>query len=441
MQQSRSDIFTVSKLNRFAKHILESEIGNIWLSAEISNFVAASSGHWYFTLKDSRAQVKAAMFKNANRRTRFKPKEGDKVLIRGDISLYEARGDYQLIASHMEQDGLGDLKQQFEALKARLAAEGLFSQDRKQPLPDKPARVGIVTSSTGAAIKDVLSVLQRRNPGIEVIIYPTLVQGETAAEQIINALDLATQRNEVELLVVTRGGGSMEDLWCFNDENLARKMAEITIPIVSAVGHEIDFTISDFVADIRAATPSAAAELISYSNDQSIAQLSHLKQRLMRAMNFILASNKAALTTSESLLKTLHPQNQIQQQWQRLDQLHLRLNSAIRQHKTVAAQRLHHLQTRLMFHSPEVKIEAMDEQISQLQQRLSYAMQNNLNTKKDAFSATCQLLNTVSPLATLSRGYTITFSKNKVLKSNQDVKAGDTITTRLVDGEIQSQVL
>lgn len=441
MQQTRSDIFTVSKLNRFAKHILESEIGSIWLSAEISNFVAASSGHWYFTLKDSRAQVKAAMFKGSNRKTRFRPKEGDKVLVRGDISVYEARGDYQLIATHLEPDGLGDLKQQFEALKAKLAAQGLFSQERKTLIPEKPARVGVITSATGAAIKDVLSVLQRRNPAIEVVIYPTMVQGDTASQQIIDALEKAQQRNEVDLLLLTRGGGSMEDLWCFNNEQLARKIAQITLPIVSAVGHEIDFTISDFVADMRAATPSAAAELISYSNAEAGTQLSHLKQRLNRALTHLMAAKKGQLLATEGLLKTLHPQHQIQQQWQRLDQLQLRLNTTINKERTAASQQLEQLQTRLMTLSPASKFAVLRSDLAQLGQRLNYAMENNLRSKQQAFVATCQLLDTVSPLATLSRGYSITFTNNNVLKSRHDVSVGDTLTTRLVDGEIKSQVL
>lgn len=438
--QNRSDIFTVSKLNRFAKHILESEIGSIWISAEISNFVAASSGHWYFTLKDARAQVKAAMFKGANRRVAIRPKEGDKVLVRGDISLYEARGDYQLIASHLELDGEGDLKAQFERLKTRLAAEGLFAQENKQAIPQRPARIGVITSPTGAAVRDIISVLKRRNPGIEVIIYPSIVQGQEAVPTLVKALQTANQDNQVDAIIIGRGGGSMEDLWCFNDETLARTLAQSHIPIVSAVGHEVDFTICDFVADLRAATPTAAAELLSYSNDESLKQIQSLKHRLHGLMRHQIQVQKQALTTKQQQLQALHPQLQIQQQWQKLDSLHFRLNELTTRRLNQAALRFRSAKFRIEKLSPQTALQRGNLQLDSLNKRLQKAMTQKLADSRQRLSNSCHLLDTVSPLATLSRGYSITYKEDEILKAKDQVEAGDVITTRLQDGEVQSRV-
>ena len=322
-------ILTVTKLNRLARTVLESEVGLIWLSAEISNFVSAASGHWYFTLKDNKAQVRAAMFKNTNRTVKQRPKEGDKVLVRASVGIYEARGDYQLVIEHMESDGEGALQQAYEALKAKLNAEGLFSIDRKRPMPEVINRIGVITSSTGAALHDVLSVLKRRSPQTEVIVYPSMVQGETAPNQLINALRTANQRNEVDALLLTRGGGSLEDLWCFNNENLAREIAESQLPLISAVGHEVDFTIADFVADLRAPTPSAAAEILSQDTNALSESLVQYKQRLTRAMLKKLSHLAQQHKLQHQRLQSVHPQSKIQNQWQALDRLQLRLSHAI----------------------------------------------------------------------------------------------------------------
>ena len=440
MSQSRSDIFTVSKLNRFAKHILESEIGSIWLSAEISNFVAASSGHWYFTLKDPRAQVKAAMFKGANRRVRQQPREGDKVLVRGDISVYEARGDYQLIVSHLEADGRGDLKAQFEQLKGQLATEGLFAQEHKQPLPQRAQTIGIVTSATGAAVKDVLTVFKRRNPGIEIVIYPSLVQGTEAPAGLINAIRLANQRAEVDALILTRGGGSMEDLWCFNDEGLARTIFASELPVISAVGHEIDFTISDFVADARAATPSAAAEILSYSNEETQQHLNHLNQRLVNRWQQRLQAYQHQLRLNEQSLKSLHPQRQIQQQWQQLDALNMRLREAGLTGVDNARHRLEQLKLRLKHQSPQTQIADAQSQLQRVSGRLKQEMSTKLQQCKQQMLNTSHLLDTVSPLATLSRGYSITYQGSEVLKDAEQTKPGIQLRTRLGQGEVISRV-
>ncbi len=260
---TNQNIFTVSRLNSEVRLLLENEMGIVWLIGEISNFSAPVSGHWYLTLKDSRAQVKCAMFRGNNRRVNFKPQNGNQVLVKARLSLYEPRGDYQLIIESMQPEGDGRLQQQFEELKMKLAGEGLFAQTAKKPLPEHPKRVGIITSKTGAALFDILDVLKRRDPSLPVVIYPTMVQGEEASIQIAQAIGCANSRNECDVLIVGRGGGSLEDLWCFNNEIVARTIAASQIPIISAVGHEVDVTIADFVADMRAPTPSAAAELVS----------------------------------------------------------------------------------------------------------------------------------------------------------------------------------
>lgn len=279
-------IFTVSRLNQTVRQLLEMEMGQIWLSAEISNLSQPASGHWYFTLKDDRAQVRCAMFRNSNRRVTFRPQNGQQVLVRASITLYEPRGDYQLIAESMQPAGDGLLQQQFEQLKQRLSAEGLFDQQFKQPLPAPAKRVGVITSASGAALHDILQVLQRRDPSLPIVIYPTSVQGAEAPMQIVRAIETANRRDECDVLIVGRGGGSLEDLWSFNDERVARAIFASRIPIVSAVGHETDVTIADFVADLRAPTPSAAAELVSRNQLELLRQLQSQQQRLEMAMDY-----------------------------------------------------------------------------------------------------------------------------------------------------------
>lgn len=261
LSSQTSSIFTVSRLNQTVRLLLEQEMGQVWISGEISNFTQPASGHWYFTLKDDTAQVRCAMFRNSNRRVTFRPQHGQQVLVRANITLYEPRGDYQIIAESMQPAGEGLLQQKYEQLKAKLHSEGLFDQQHKQPLPSPAHCVGVITSKTGAALHDILHVLKRRDPSLPVIIYPTAVQGDDAPGQIVRAIELANARGECDVLIVGRGGGSLEDLWSFNDERVARAIFASRIPVVSAVGHETDVTIADFVADLRAPTPSAAAKL------------------------------------------------------------------------------------------------------------------------------------------------------------------------------------
>lgn len=437
---TQQQVYSVTKLNRLARRILEGEIGNIWLSAEISNFTAAASGHWYFTLKDPKAQIKAAMFRGANSRLKYRPKEGDKVLVRANISLYEARGDYQLIVEHMELDGDGALKAEFEALKNQLFSEGLFDASRKRPLPDKINKVGIVTSPTGAALHDILTVLKRRNPSISVIVYPSQVQGEIASQQIIQAINAANQREEVDVLLVGRGGGSIEDLWCFNNEALARTIADSSIPTVSAVGHEVDVTIADFVADLRAPTPSAAAELVSGDRQQQSIHIQNMTRALHQSFKRQVQQAEHRLSILHNRLQRNHPETQLNQQAQHLDRLQVRLHNSMLRIIRQRSQMASFQHQRLVSANPQNSLKLSKKTLQQFEMRLSDAMHRYILKRQERLQNNAQLLNSVSPLATLARGYSITLHKNTVINSVQGLTSGDQIITRLDKGEVHSTV-
>jgi exodeoxyribonuclease VII large subunit len=434
-------IISVTRLNRLARQVLESEIGQVWVSGELSNFVAATSGHWYFTLKDSKAQIKTAMFKGANRGVKFSPKAGDKVVIRGSLSLYEARGDYQLIGEHMEPEGLGQLKQAYEALKAKLSAEGLFAMAAKQPLPTNVKRLGVVTSSTGAALHDILNVLKRRNPSIEVIIYPSLVQGATAAKSIAEQIYIANKRDEVDLLIVGRGGGSLEDLWAFNEEIVAYAISESKLPIVSAVGHEIDVTIADYVADMRAPTPSAAAELVSTDKSQLQIHIQQQQHRLSQVFQQHLKRIEYKLQLIESRLSNVHPTVQIRQANQHADNLTMRLSQAINTKLNDVKGRSSNLTLRLQHASPNNAIKEKKQQLQKVSDKLHSIQQRQLSDKRYQLQRIADILHSVSPLSTLSRGYSIAFKNDKVVRSVAQLEKGDVIETRISDGSVIAKVM
>ncbi len=434
-------ILTVTKLNRLARTVLEGEIGLIWLSAEISNFVAASSGHWYFTLKDNKAQVRAAMFKGSNRYVKQRPKEGDKVLVRASVGLYEPRGDYQLVIEHLEADGDGALKQAFEALKLKLQRDGLFDADAKRPVPQVINKIGVVTSAAGAALHDVLTVLKRRSPATEVIVYPTLVQGEQAPAQIINALETAYHRDEVDVILLTRGGGSLEDLWCFNDEDLAHCISASPVPVVSAVGHEVDVTIADFVADVRAPTPSAGAELLSRDQSERLAFVKQKASALNRAWQQQFRQQQHQLAVLQQRLKAVHPERRLQNQYQMLDRSQIALNHAMNAIISQRTNRLNHLLRRLERVNPASRVARLTDKHQQLTTALGKAMHRLLESKARSLQASGQLLHSVSPLQTLTRGYSITFHQEKPVLDAVTLKENDVITTRLANGEITSKVL
>ncbi|EJG1725285.1 exodeoxyribonuclease VII large subunit [Vibrio parahaemolyticus] len=441
LSKTNQNIFTVSRLNAEVRLLLENEMGIVWLVGEISNFSAPVSGHWYLTLKDSRAQVKCAMFRGNNRRVTFKPANGNQVLVKARLSLYEPRGDYQLIIESMQPEGDGRLQQEFEELKMKLAAEGLFAQTNKLPLPEHPKRVGVITSKTGAALYDILDVLKRRDPSLPVVIYPTMVQGDDAAIQIAQAIGRANSRNECDVLIVGRGGGSLEDLWCFNNEILARTIAASQIPIISAVGHEVDITIADFVADVRAPTPSAAAELVSRDNSHKDQSLVAKQHKLASAMRYYLAQQKQQSAQLLHRLERQHPSYQLQRQSQQLDELDMRLRRAMQRFidtRQQAVERKHH---RLQLNSPIKHLAQQKSRLERVEHKLLDAMDRKLLTMRHQLAIAAEKLDTVSPLATLKRGYSITQTEQgKVVTSADDVKTGDLLVTRLANGEIHSTV-
>ncbi|MEN8813896.1 MAG: exodeoxyribonuclease VII large subunit [Glaciecola sp.] len=437
---TQRNILSVAKLNKMVGSLLKTHVGQVWISAEISNFVAAASGHWYFTLKDRNAQVKAAMFKGANGRIAQRPKEGDSVLVRANVGLYEPRGDYQIIVEHLEFDGAGLLKQQYEQLKNALQAEGLFATQTKQAIPQDIKTVGIITSATGAALHDITTVLKRRNPMINVIVYPTQVQGAAAAAQIVNAIFIANRRREVDVLIVGRGGGSLEDLWCFNEETVARAIFGSHLPIVSAVGHEVDVTIADFVADLRAATPSQAAELVSSDLGDVIYTIEQWRQRLTQAISTKLNECDYQQQLLGSRLQQNHPQQRLQQQAQAIDHFTMQLQHNMQRRLQVAQQRQQHLENRLQHLSPIHLVSQSQQHTYTLTERLRQAMANRLTHQQQRFAKVTGILHSVSPLATLSRGYSISFVDNHVVNTTSTIKEGDTLTTRLTDGEVTSKV-
>lgn len=441
LSQTNQNIFTVSRLNAEVRLLLENEMGIVWLVGEISNFSAPVSGHWYLTLKDSRAQVKCAMFRGNNRRVTFKPANGNQVLVKARLSLYEPRGDYQLIIESMQPEGDGRLQQEFEALKMKLAAEGLFAQTNKQPLPEHPRRVGVITSKTGAALYDILDVLKRRDPSLPVVVYPTMVQGEEAAIQIAQAIGRANSRDECDVLIVGRGGGSLEDLWCFNNEILARTIASSQIPIISAVGHEVDVTIADFVADMRAPTPSAAAELVSRDNSHKDQALVTRQHKLASAMRYYLAQQKQQSAQLMHRLERQHPSYQLQRQTQQLDELDMRLQRAMQRFITTRQQAVERKHHRLQLNSPVKRLAEQKSKLDRVEQKLLDAMDRKLLTMRHQLAIAAEKLDTVSPLATLKRGYSITQTEQgQVVTQAKDVKTGDVLVTRLSDGELRSTV-
>lgn len=435
------NIFTVSRLNAEVRLLLENEMGIVWLVGEISNFSAPVSGHWYLTLKDSRAQVKCAMFRGNNRRVTFKPQNGNQVLVKARLSLYEPRGDYQLIIESMQPEGDGRLQQEFEKLKMNLAAEGLFAQSNKQPLPEHPKRVGVITSKTGAALYDILDVLKRRDPSLPVVVYPTMVQGEEAAIQIAQAIGRANERNECDVLIVGRGGGSLEDLWCFNNEIVARTIAASQIPIISAVGHEVDVTIADFVADMRAPTPSAAAELVSRDNSHKEQAFAAKRARLVSAIRHLLMKQAQSTHALKFRLEKQHPSYQLQKQSQQLDDLDMRLRRGMTQYLKQHQQRVERKHHQLQLHSPVKRLGEQKLHLQRSEQKLLDAMDKTLLTTRHQLAMAAEKLETVSPLATLKRGYSITHSASKqTVSSIEDVNVGEVIKTQVEDGVIESQV-
>lgn len=436
------NIYSVSQLNQSVRLMLENQLGAVWLTGEISNFSQPVSGHWYLSLKDENAQVRCAMFRMKNLRVSFRPTNGMQVLVRANVSLYEPRGDYQLIIESMHLAGEGLLMQQFEALKLKLAAEGLFAQHLKKNLPHFSKAVGIITSKTGAALQDILHILQRRDPSLKIIIYPTAVQGKDAATDIAQMIELANQRQEVDVLIVGRGGGSLEDLWCFNEEMVARAIFHSHLPVISAVGHETDVTIADFVADVRAPTPSAAAELVSRNQTELLQQLQYRRQRLEIALDRLFAEKQQKLKHLSLRLHNQHPQAQLRIQQQLITQLSHRLQQSLRHRWQKKAENLTALSMRLYKNPLPLRIQQYEQQLAQLKVRLNSHMNLMLSLQQKQLSHLCGKLDSLSPLKVLARGYSITQNQqNFTIRSIKDVNVGEHIKTRLTDGNIISQVI
>jgi exodeoxyribonuclease VII large subunit len=435
-------VFTVSRLNREARSLLEHGLGSVWLEGEISNLSRPGSGHWYFSLKDEAAQVRCAMFRGRNLLVRFPVKDGAHVLARGRVSLYEARGEFQVVVEYLEEAGEGILRRRFEALKQRLLAEGLFDERHKQPLPPLPRRIGVITSPTGAAIRDILHILRRRFPAIPVLVYPVSVQGEAAPREIEQAIRLADQRRDCDVLIVARGGGSLEDLWAFNDEAVARAIFACRTPIVSGVGHEVDFTIADFVADERAPTPSAAAERVVPDRAEWLRSLASSGQRLAMAIRRRLADHANALQVRRHRLARVHPGVVLRQRAQRLDELEGRLRLATRARLQRASHRFATAHGLLLRASPALRVAALRLRLDAASRDLARAVRDRIVTRRQRLELAARALNAVSPLATLDRGYAIvTDDSGAVLMDPRNLQPGDRVTARLAHGRIAAEVV
>ena len=436
-------MYSVGRLNREVRQLLDHGMPLIWIEAELSNFSRPASGHWYFSLKDRDAQVRCAMFKTRNSLLRFTPGDGQLVLARARVSLYEPRGEYQLIVEHLEDSGIGALRREFDRLRAKLEAEGLFAPQSKRPLPAVPACIGVVTSPTGAAIRDILNVLGRRFPAARVVIYPTAVQGKAAVPELRAAIARASARAECDVLIVARGGGSLEDLWAFNDEDVARALRATPMPVVTGIGHEIDFTIADFVADLRAPTPSGAADLVAPDSAAWRASLAKLSGRFTQSVRLQLRRDRDALAHLAHRLQRTHPGLRLQQGAQRLDELEQRLGGEWRVAISNARARVQALASRLAQHTPTLRLERIARRNALLQARLERGGTQLLESRTARRALASRALHAVSPLATLERGFAIVtrVDDDSLVRAAADTRAGDEIRTRLGRGALRARVL
>lgn len=429
-------VYSVEQLNMQIRALIEGNLGSVWVQAEISNFKPHSSGHFYFSLKDAKSQISAVMFRGYNAKLKFKPHDGLEVLVRGKITVYEPRGSYQIACEMMEPVGAGALQKQFEQLKEKLKSEGLFESARKKPIPAFPHSIAVVTSPTGAAIQDILNIMSRRARSVEVTVVPTLVQGVQAAPQICQAFEAAVKLKP-DVIIIGRGGGSMEDMWCFNDERLARLIAASPIPVISAVGHEIDFTICDFVADLRAPTPSAAAELVSKNTVDVISKISLFERSLKNSILKYFSSQKQKLLFYSRQL--IDPKKRLMDLVQRNDELAIRLEQAMLSKIEHARKDIEILKNRLV--TPAQVIAQFKTQLQNFYLQLVHNIETKLTESRYTLDRLKGMAHTLSPLQVVDRGYSIAQKKNKVIKTISDVKKDDRIQIRVSDGEIEAQVI
>ena len=441
MSMPLDQVFSVSELNNEVKLLLDQTFGSVWVEGELSNAMRARTGHLYFSLKDKRSQLRCAMFRNDNRRLGFEPKDGQKVLCRGRLGLYEARGDYQLIVDRMMETGTGDLQRQFELTKKKLHEQGLFDEKHKKQLPVYPECIGIVTSPTGAAVQDVIKVLQRRYPRASIIVYPATVQGREAAPSIVKMLTRANKRAECDILLLVRGGGSLEDLWAFNEEIVARAVFASTIPVISGVGHEIDYTIADLVADMRAPTPSAAAELCS--PDQSALQLLLSQHRLRLGRAFAQRHGSLQLSSTRLLkrLSAQHPSNRLRQRSQRCDELEMRLLRALKAQTNGRSSRFLSLRKRLQSLSPDRQLQRRHQTLASLGSRLKATAEALTSRHRLRLEGSSRALRAISPLQTLERGYAIAQDQSgQVIRDASTLKPDQPIRIRVARGKFDARI-
>ncbi len=436
------DIWTISRLAREARAVLEGSFPLLWVEGEISNLSQPASGHLYFALKDPAAQIRCALFRNKRMLLGFRPANGQQVLARVRVSLYEGRGDFQLVVEHLEPAGEGALRLEFERLKRKLAAEGLFEADLKRPLPAFPRRVGLITSPSGAALRDLISVLGRRFPALPLVVYPVRVQGEGAATDLVEMLLLANQRAECDVLILARGGGALEDLMAFNDEELARAIHASAIPVVTGIGHEIDFTIADLAADQRGATPSAAAELVSPSATHLSQRLAAFEQRLIQAQTGRLEGLRRHWQGVVRHLRLLHPLAEVERRQQRIDDLERRLREAMDRRLRTLNHRHDLAQRRLQHSNPAQRLAVLGPRLASLEGRLRRVPTRLIALRREQLAGLAHALHALSPLGTLARGYAILrrVSEGEVIRDAAQVAEGDLIEARLGQGGFTARV-
>ncbi len=437
---SSDTVWTVSALNFEVKTMLLQGIGTLWIEGEISNFACPSSGHWYFTLKDERAQCRAAMFKGRNNRVGFIPENGQHVLLRAQVTLYEARGEYQLVVDHLEDAGIGELMRRYEQLKIQLDQEGLFADDLKKPIPAQPKKIGVITSTTGAAIRDVLSVIRRRAPHIPVLIFPTMVQGEAATAQIIEALQRARQQGDCDVILMVRGGGSLEDLWCFNDEALARVIADYPIPVVTGIGHEIDFTIADFTADLRTPTPSVAAESVTPDRLDMMQTIDFRIARMTSLVVQRLTLYSKGLGQIHKRLQGQHPSSQIEALKMRLKYASDNLLDRTTTRIGTDRYRLQLCHSTIQQSSPLRRIRQQREYLIHLGSNTINAIKQRMLKARHQLAIQANSLDNLSPLKTLSRGFATVRKGEQLVSSVNQLSTGDKIDITLSDGSKQARV-
>ena len=439
--QNNQEIISVSDVNNLAKGLLEKDLSNVWIQGEISSFTAHGSGHWYFTIKDKKSALDCVMFKFDNINLLFEPKVGDELILNGNVSIYSPTGRYQFNVKHIEVSGEGALLRAFEELKKKLELEGLFDETRKKDLPEFPMEISVITSATGAVIKDIINVLSRRSPNMTLTLVEAQVQGKQAEKSICNAIERVNSFRQSDLIILARGGGSIEDLWCFNVESVARSIFNSEIPLISAVGHETDFTISDFVSDLRAPTPSVAAEIISQNHSNLFASLTSMQKDLSLSINNELVKQNESIKNLSKLIK--HPGDKLREISQKIDGLEMHLSNLTERIFLISRNKISTFSSSLKEFSPIVRVEKNKNRIESSIKDIKRSIEEVIGEKRNQFLSSSKTLEAVSPLSVLSRGYSILTKgeKEQVINSYAQVKIGDEIKGKLKEGQILTKVI